>query len=443
METEKLLAVMNVFEQIKNTSAKNGKIGIIKSNKGLPLFKDFLVFLFDDFITTGISSKKIHKEIKPKDDSLLSDYLKPRLGDIKDVFKYLDGNTGSDEAIKAIQNYINAQDFQLEDFLTEVLSKSYKCGITAKSINKAWGETLIEQFGCQLAHSFNKYPDRVKEFYLTQKLDGHRCICIIRDGEPKFYTRKGIEIPNLIELEFSARQLMEGHSIDYVLDGELLIANAGDMEAKEAFKRTSKILKKKDGNKVGIVYNVFDILPLDEYLIGDGFETYTQRRNLLEDIVPDKIGFIHKVPVLYHGTDKSMIATLQKKLVEPNGWEGLMLNDATATYQTKRTPGLLKIKKFFNADIEVVDVYEGTGENEGKLGGVVAKFKDFLVQVGSGFSEDDRINFWNDPSKIIHHIIDVQYFEETTNQKGGKGLRFPTFKSLRDDKTLADVSYES
>jgi DNA ligase-1 len=39
---------------------------------------------------------------------------------------------------------------------------------------------------------------------------------------------------------------------------------------------------------------------------------------------------------------------------------------------------------------------------------------------------------------IIGKIVEVQYFEETTNADGGISLRFPVFKDFRPDKLTPD-----
>jgi DNA ligase-1 len=61
---------------------------------------------------------------------------------------------------------------------------------------------------------------------------------------------------------------------------------------------------------------------------------------------------------------------------------------------------------------------------------VMIQHKGYIVRVGSGFSIEQRQEFYQDPNKILGKIIEVQYFEETKNQDGGISLRFPTFKIL-------------
>jgi DNA ligase-1 len=58
------------------------------------------------------------------------------------------------------------------------------------------------------------------------------------------------------------------------------------------------------------------------------------------------------------------------------------------------------------------------------------KHKDHIVRVGSGFSIEQRQEFYQNPNKILGKIVTVQYFEETKNQNDGISLRFPTFKIL-------------
>jgi DNA ligase-1 len=64
---------------------------------------------------------------------------------------------------------------------------------------------------------------------------------------------------------------------------------------------------------------------------------------------------------------------------------------------------------------------------------VYIKHKDNLVRVGSGFSIEQRQDFYRNPDAILGKIITVQYFEETKNQDGGISLRFPTFKILHGE----------
>ena len=122
------------------------------------------------------------------------------------------------------------------------------------------------------------------------------------------------------------------------------------------------------------------------------------------------------------------------------GWEGIMLR-ADEPYKGKRSKDLLKVKKFFDDEYEVVDVemgpfryvLNGKEHEETMLSCVMIQHKDHTVRVGSGFTIDQRQGFYKSPNKILGKQITVQYFEETKNQDGGISLRFPTFKYLYGD----------
>ncbi len=119
------------------------------------------------------------------------------------------------------------------------------------------------------------------------------------------------------------------------------------------------------------------------------------------------------------------------------GWEGVMLR-ADQPYKGKRSKDLLKVKKFFDDEYEVIDtemgpfryVKNGAECEETMLSCVMINHKGHTVRVGSGFAIDQRQEFYQNPNKILGKIITVQYFEETKNQDGGISLRFPTFKIL-------------
>lgn len=357
----------------------------------------------------------------------------------------MEHNTGSLEAINRVVTFISAQEQSNHDFLCHVFAKDLKVGITAKSINKALGKGFIREFSVQLAHPFHKYADKIngRYFTLTQKLDGHRAVCIVKDGKPKFYTRKGLPIDGMEVQEQEVLHLCDDDPWDLVLDGELLLPNTDGLATKDLFRETSKVLRSKTKDKSDIIFNVFDFVFYDEFVTGISTTGFSTRKQALYDRFADRPNLEHLklVQDLYIGNDLSMIYELQRTMVKPNGWEGLMLNLNSGKYQTKRTSNLLKIKDFLDADVYVKDAFEGTGRLAGKLGGVVIDYKGNDVKVGSGFSDEERDLYWQHPDQIIGRLIQVSYFEETHNQNDDKlSLRFPTFVTVRNDKS--EPSYE-
>jgi DNA ligase-1 len=112
-----------------------------------------------------------------------------------------------------------------------------------------------------------------------------------------------------------------------------------------------------------------------------------------------------------------------------------MIKDPNAVYECKRSTSWLKQKPFIEVSLEVKDVEEGTGKNEGRLGALVLEGIDdgkaIGVNCGSGFSDDDRIEFWNDRDSLPGQIVEVRADAVTQNQDGTYSLRFPRFLRFR------------
>ena len=85
-------------------------------------------------------------------------------------------------------------------------------------------------------------------------------------------------------------------------------------------------------------------------------------------------------------------------------------------------------------DLEIIGFEEGTNKNAGKLGAILVNYKDNVVKVGSGFSDELREEIWQNQDKWLGRTAVIQYFEETCNQNGGISLRFPVYLDYREDK---------
>lgn len=230
-----------------------------------------------------------------------------------------------------------------------------------------------------------------------------------------------------------------------MFDGELLaIDETNSIPNDELFRITSQILRKK-GNKTGVEFVMFDTMPLHEFKEGKSTKTFEIRRsdlNCLKDelrtiqLEQEFPRVINIVDILYVGNDLEEINNVQKQ-AEAQGYEGTMLDEANAYYEAKRTKTLLKYKTFHTVDLKVLRVEEHIRGN--KLGNIVVDYKGYELGVGSGFSDKQRDLYWNNKELIEGKIVEIGYFEESKNDKGGESLRFPTFKMLREDKM--EVSY--
>lgn len=437
----------SIFKSIEMESSNNRKIELIRTNAGNNDFVETLKFVYDDYVTTGMSYSFLANNTQIR--KIVTGVYGIGSYSWIDLLNYVKGhNTGTLETTELIRGFAMLfDDLNLRDFIYKVFGKNLKVGITAKSINKALGKGTIKEFSVQLAHPYYKYPEtlRGKDFVITQKLDGHRAVCIVQNGTGKFYSRKGLEISGLGPLAEQVAELSTYYQEDYVFDGELLLDNHDGLATKDLFRATSRVLRSDTADKTDILFNVFDALPLAEFQTGESSKPFLERKSGLlravEGYSRASSSRVRLVNNLYEGNDLTKIKELQESLVKPNGWEGLMVNLAAGKYQTKRTTNLLKVKRFHDADLRCSDVFEGTGRLKGSLGGIIVNYKGSDVRVGTGFTLDERDHYWEKPDDIVGRIVQVQYFEETNNQNDdGLSLRFPVFQCIRDDKDEASYA---
>ena len=302
-----------------------------------------------------------------------------------------------------------------------------------KIINKAIPDHIPE-FSVALADKYN--PDIVDwkdGWYVSRKIDGARCIGIVdSNGNTTFYSRTGKEFDTLGVVADGIKTL---GVTNVVFDGELCLV---DDDGNEDFQGIMKQLKKKDHTIPNPSYKIFDMISHDEFYSkkGQANKTYSHRLNNLKEVMKNNtcacLTVLEQDKVKDDDHFQEWISLSNK-----SGWEGLMLR-ADEPYKGKRSKDLLKYKSFSDDEYEVVDVEMGPFRyvkngaecEETMLSCVTIMHKDHAVRVGSGFSIEQRQDFYKHPKKILGKIITVQYFAESRNQDGGISLRFPTFKIL-------------
>jgi DNA ligase-1 len=122
------------------------------------------------------------------------------------------------------------------------------------------------------------------------------------------------------------------------------------------------------------------------------------------------------------------------------GYEGIMIKDVDAKYECKRSVSWLKMKPFIEVSLAIVDIEEGTGKNEGRLGALICEGEDdgkiIRVNVGSGFTDDQRSEFWADKDNLAGQVIEIRADAATKSQDSEAvySLRFPRFLRFRGFK---------
>ena len=267
----------------------------------------------------------------------------------------------------------------------------------------------------------------------SRKIDGARCVAIVdSNGDATFYSRTGKEFDTLAIVRAGIKAL---NITNVVFDGELCLV---DDDGNEDFQGVMKQLKKKDHTIPNPSFKIFDMITHDEFYSkkGEKNRPYSIRYSNLREVMRDNTCACLSVLGQELIKDDDHFQEWVKKASDC-GWEGIMVR-ANEPYKGKRSKDLLKVKKFFDDEYVVFDaefgpfryVKDSAECEETMLSCVFIEHKGHIVRVGSGFSIDQRQEFYADPDQIVGQTITVQYFEETKNQEGGISLRFPTFKIL-------------
>ena len=352
------------------------------------------------------------------------------------VTRNVTGNTARD-VIQAMMKTATKDEWN--GWYRRILIKDLRCGVSDKTINKVvekkYAEYSVPVFSCQLAHDSANHESKVSGRKLIEvKLDGVRVITVVYpDGRVDQYSRNGKELVNFPHIKEQFKVISKDLKDPWVFDGEIMSSSFQDL--------MKQVHRKSDVQSTDAVLHLFDWLPLSEFETGGWIETQEHRSKALKLWHGFNKEHIPNISVLnYESVDLDTKAG-QQRYKEINaqaiagGYEGIMLKDPLAGYECKRTVSWLKLKPFIEVSLEVINVEEGTGKNVGRLGAFVCSGMDdgkqITVNVGSGFSDDNRIEFWNNRSDIINKIVEVRADAVTQNQDGTYSLRFPRFLRFR------------
>jgi DNA ligase-1 len=239
----------------------------------------------------------------------------------------------------------------------------------------------------------------VSRYWVSEKLDGVRAHW---DGaQLRFRSGNPVHVPAWFVAALPPEPL----------DGELWLGRG-------RFDPLSGIVRReipRDGEWRQVRYMIFE-------LPGAG-GVFTDRIGSIQAIVAQAgVPWLQAVEQIRLSDDK----TLQRKLDEVvrAGGEGLMLHLADAPYVTGRSPVLLKVTPWLDAEARVVAHLPGKGKHAGRLGALRVAMPDGRqFSLGSGLSDAQR-----SAPPAIGALVTYRYRELTRN-----GIpRFPRFLRVRE-----------
>ena len=332
------------------------------------------------------------------------------------------------------------------DWYRRILIKDLKCGVSAKSVNntaKKLGIAFnIPIFGCMLAHDGRNSKKLVGECLVEYKYDGIRVITLVKSGKATMYSRNGKVLENFPHIIESINKLKLK---DCMIDAEVMSDNFQSL--------MKQVHRKKDAKTEDAYLAVFDALPLDEYLNGKGELNTLERKDYLDNLFsavyskvvggqrvnsrPDECIKIVDYKQIDLDTDEGQIQFSEmNKVALDEGYEGLMVKPVDGLYECKRSHSWLKVKPFIEVTLECIGLEEGTGKNKDLLGALVVEGEDdgkfFHLNVGSGLTDENRKEFWENKKKVLGQLVEIRADAITQSQEEEHfSLRFPRFKTFR------------
>lgn len=264
-----------------------------------------------------------------------------------------------------------------------------------------------------LAHKYADHAHKITfPCYAQPKLDGIRCIAVIKDGKATLWTRTRKQITSLPHI---VEQLEANSSVDQIIDGELY-----NHAYKDRFSEIVSMVRQKDKvhpNHTDVQYHVYDVIA------NLPFSARIHEFNKVCEGV-----FVKAVHTILIADEECVSKALDAHLGA--GYEGTMLRNASSTYKPKRSYDLQKVKTFDDAEFKILGVEEGRGNLMGHVGAFVCigpggtKFKAKMSGERSYLKE-----LFEDSSLWRDKTLTVQYQGMTDKNSVP---RFPVGLQIRD-----------
>lgn len=231
------------------------------------------------------------------------------------------------------------------------------------------------------------------------------------------------------------------------LDGELCVGKPFD---KNLMQQTTSGVMSQEG-KPEVTWWLFDNFALDA--------PFVDRFKSLDQYTLNQVSVTLRVVPHIHVYTYEDLMRFEEACVS-RGFEGVMLRDPSGPYKqnrsTLREGYLLKVKRFQDGEAEVIGAIEQMrNENEatkdergytkrsthqdgkvaaGKLGALQVKDVQTGVEfeVGTGFTDEQRVNLWEGRKYLTGKIIKYKHFTIGVKDKP----RFPTFLGFRDRRDM-------
>lgn len=302
-----------------------------------------------------------------------------------------------------------------------IINKDLCIGVSEKTFLKAFPGSF-KLFECMLAEPFEGTDDYTVGWEIEPKFDGLRAIGLRQsDGSYACFSRNGKLLFGLDHICAEMARISKVTGVSWVFDGEA----CGEKWKDYAKART------KSATITDLNYFCFDLLTRDEWDTKKSpiYALRMGRRNDTLEASGAGLVNVTGTTALKKG-DAKLAMVEQVKL----GLEGVVVKDPGAAYVWKRSGSWVKMKPRDNVDLTIVGANEGDKgkQYEGQLGALVVDFKGVHTEIGTGFSNEERAEFWkmHKRGELIGKTAEIEKGPVTDDGK----LFHASFIRLRFDK---------
>ncbi len=431
-----------ILDEVAAVSGKNDKEALLQENKDNGVLKEVCRLTYSPTIKYFISNKTFPVVTKFTENSRYSwSYIFGILADLHS--RVVTGQEAVDLVAETLGKITKGD----ASVLKRIILGDLKIGCKNATINKVW-KGLIVTPPRQGAASMNERSlakmKKIKRLTLELKSDGtylssvcgEVSTCMTRNGSP-------------IEIAPLQQHLSCGAFDGFALEAEMVYSL--ELATRESGNGiVTKIVKgtASEEEMEGAMLQVWDCIDLHYYETkGEYPKSNENRRKFLEEMmeryemwcransVEPKIFLIER--------HENVTVDEAFELFEGHvrsGMEGSIVKDMDSSWKDIGKPAYcIKLKRKEPADLKVVGTYlaEVGSKYEGMLGGFHCESAcgEIKVNVGSGFSEEDRVEYLKNPPLIIEAEYDSITEDKKTKQKS---MFLPIFKRSRYDKDIAD-----
>jgi DNA ligase-1 len=427
--TQDFKELREFVNEMNSSNSTNHKVEILTKYQYHPFIKKVLFYTYQPYWNFGVTSTNLKKRTDLVSPHEVYDDLFLMLDDFNE--RHVTGHAAIQAANRFIKDYE-----EWDDLIYQIIDRNLETRATVTLINRV-NPGFIPTFDVALAHDAAKVKGIDlfdQSWYLSRKLDGVRCICMVHGESVRFFSRNGKEFHTLGKVADEIRRL---GITDVVFDGEICLMND---DGSDDFQGILKQIQRKDHTIENPKYWIFDILEHAEFSGEEESSLFSMRIEWrpfeFNDFKDSEIlELLPQVKII----DEDSFDEMKNQSKDFN-WEGLIARK-DAPYKSGRSKDMLKIKEFFDAEYVVTGIIigpqrvivDGREIEEPMLSAVTIDHKGSQVQVGSGFTLDQRRHYYKYGEEIMGKVIKVQYFESTIDQHGSHSLRFPVFKGVYGD----------